>query len=127
MHATQEEALMAAVERGVQGVNGVYRFFDPGMSLVTLRDLPIVRFCIGQCAWTLDGDDFGVLRKPHSCGQSKRGDNEQEAGEHRGDPNAKVRQHGESLFSAGPRGIRELPLSATSLRHRRKQCQIKLA
>lgn len=37
------QALMAAVEKGVQCENGVYRFFDPGIPLVTLRNLPVVR------------------------------------------------------------------------------------
>lgn len=37
------EALMAAVKKGVQCENGVYRFFDPGIPLVTLRNLPLVR------------------------------------------------------------------------------------
>ena len=36
-------ALQAAVEKGVQCENGVYRFFDPGISLVALRDLSLVR------------------------------------------------------------------------------------
>ncbi len=35
--------LMAAVEKGVQCENGVYRFFDPGIPLVVLRNLPVVR------------------------------------------------------------------------------------
>ncbi len=33
------QALMAAVKKGVQCENGVYRFFDPGIPLVVLRDL----------------------------------------------------------------------------------------
>ncbi|OGJ63988.1 hypothetical protein A3E47_02685 [Candidatus Peribacteria bacterium RIFCSPHIGHO2_12_FULL_54_10] len=37
------QALQAAVEKGVQCENGVYRFFDPCISLVTLRDLSLVR------------------------------------------------------------------------------------
>src|SRR3989338_7738005 len=37
------QALMAAVEKGVKCENGVYRFFDPGIPLVTLRNLPIIR------------------------------------------------------------------------------------
>jgi len=41
-HAVMQ-ALMAAVEKGVQCENGVYRFFDPGIPLVVLRNLPIVR------------------------------------------------------------------------------------
>jgi len=36
-------ALMGAVEKGVQCKNGVYRFFDPGIPLVLLRNLPVVR------------------------------------------------------------------------------------
>ncbi|MBI4129485.1 hypothetical protein HY464_02225 [Candidatus Peregrinibacteria bacterium] len=38
-----EMALQAAVEKGVRCKNGVYRFFDPGASLVTLRDFPVIR------------------------------------------------------------------------------------
>jgi len=37
------QTLMAAVDKGVQCENGVYRFFDPGMPLVVLRNLPVVR------------------------------------------------------------------------------------
>lgn len=37
------QALMAAVEKGVQCEDGVYRFFDPGIPLVTLRSLPMIR------------------------------------------------------------------------------------
>lgn len=37
------QALMAAVEKGVQCDNGVYLFFDPGIPLVVLRNLPVVR------------------------------------------------------------------------------------
>lgn len=35
-------ALLAAAERGVECKNGVYRFFDPGISLVSLQDLVLV-------------------------------------------------------------------------------------
>lgn len=37
------QALMAAVEKGVQCENEVYRFFDPGTPLVVLSNLPVVR------------------------------------------------------------------------------------
>lgn len=37
------QALQAAVEKGVAFEKGMYWFYDPGISLVTLRDLPIVR------------------------------------------------------------------------------------
>ena len=37
------QALMAAVEKGVRCDNGVYLFFDPGIPLVVLRNLPVVR------------------------------------------------------------------------------------
>ncbi len=37
------KVLMDSVEKGVQCENGVYRFFDPGIPLVTLRNLPVVR------------------------------------------------------------------------------------
>ena len=40
---TAMQTLQTAVEKGVQYENGVYRFFDPGISLVTLRDLSLVR------------------------------------------------------------------------------------
>lgn len=37
------QALTIAIEKGVQDENGIYRFFDPGIPLVTLRNLPVVR------------------------------------------------------------------------------------
>jgi hypothetical protein len=40
-HEKTTEALMAAVAKGVE--NGFSHFYDPGLSLITLRDLPIVR------------------------------------------------------------------------------------
>jgi hypothetical protein len=36
-------ALMNAVEKGVQCENGIYRFFDPGIPLIMLRNLSVVR------------------------------------------------------------------------------------
>lgn len=38
-----QQALLAAAAKGVVCENGVYRFFDPGTSLIILRDVPVVR------------------------------------------------------------------------------------
>ncbi len=46
MNATEHQAtesLMDSVVKGVQYRDGDYRFFDPGIPLVVLRDLPIVQ------------------------------------------------------------------------------------